>query len=277
MVVFVECYCIVHNGLGFEGHPETSLFSFDALVKERHGVGLTVFSDKLGIESTLVAKLAYSYKLNLGPGTLGIGIELGMLSKGFETGFVAIDDYTKDPSIPNAKTSVATFDAGFGVYYSIANKMYVGISSLHLPASTLSQASNGGVAGDKGALNYESARHYYIQAGYDWDIKQDQKLVLKPSVFAKTDASSTQLDINALLLYNNLVWGGVSYRLEDAVAILAGVNIPQVSGLKIGLAYDLTLSALSDHSNGSLEFLVKYCTVIEKPIKREVYHSVRFL
>jgi type IX secretion system PorP/SprF family membrane protein len=118
--------------MGFEGAPQTHLFSADARIR-KHGIGLTVFQDKLGIESSLIAKLAYAYHLNLGPGELGIGLDIGMISKSFGDEFVAIDDYTLDPSIPNASTSATTFDAGFGLYYSIRNKMYIGISTLHIP------------------------------------------------------------------------------------------------------------------------------------------------
>ncbi|MCB9174704.1 MAG: type IX secretion system membrane protein PorP/SprF [Flavobacteriales bacterium] len=259
---------------GFDGHPQTHLFSTDALIFNKHGVGLTVFQDKLGIESSLVAKLAYSYHLTLGPGSLGIGLDAGMLNKSFGTGFIAVDDPTLDPSIPNSGTSASTFDLGVGLYYNIPNKMYVGISTLHLTASELKDVAD---AGGAGALNYAQSRHYYIMAGYDWDINGSGKWVLKPSILAKTDAASTQLDVNALMMYNNLLWGGVSYRIEDAIAVLAGVNIPQLPGLKIGASYDITTSTLGDYSNGSLEFMIKYCTNISKPAKREVYHSVRFL
>jgi len=259
---------------GFDGHPQTHLFSTDALIFNKHGVGLTVFQDKLGIESSLVAKLAYSYHLTLGPGSLGIGLDAGMLNKSFGTGFIAVDDPTLDPSIPNSGTSASTFDLGVGLYYNIPNKMYVGISTLHLTASELKDVAD---AGGAGALNYAQSRHYYIMAGYDWDINGSGRWVLKPSILAKTDAASTQLDINALMMYNNLLWGGVSYRIEDAIAVLAGVNIPQLPGLKIGASYDITTSTLGDYSNGSLEFMIKYCTNISKPAKREVYHSVRFL
>lgn len=260
---------------GFDGNPKTNLFSADALIFNKHGVGLTVFQDKLGIENSLVAKLAYSYHLTLGPGSLGIGLDAGLLNKSFGSDFIAVDDPTLDPSIPNGGTSASSFNLGGGLYYNIPNKMYVGISTTNLTAPELKDVANGGTG--IGALNFSQARHYYILAGYDWDIKQDKKWVLKPSILAKTDAASTQLDVNTLLMYNNLVWGGVTYRIEDALAILAGVNIPQLPGLKVGVSYDITTSTLGDYSNGSLEFLLKYCTNITKPPKREVYHSVRFL
>lgn len=262
---------------GFEGNPQTHLFSGDARFS-KHGVGLTVFQDKLGIEKTLNAKLAYAYHVNLGPGELGIGVEGAYLSKKFEDNFIAIDDPTLDPSIPNAGTSAATFDFGAGLYYSIANKMYVGISTLHIPQGSIEDAAagNNGV----GELNFENARHYYIMAGYDWDINNDKKWVLKPSILTKTDAASTQLDVNVLMEYNMKVWGGVTYRVEDAIGILVGANIGEFinfPGLKLGVAYDLTTSSLGDHSNGSFEVMLKYCTSVHKQPKREVYRSVRFL
>lgn len=260
--------------IGFDGRPQTHQFSGDARFG-RHGVGLTVFQDQLGIEKSLVAKVAYAYHLTLGPGELGIGLDVGMVNKSFGNDFVAVDDYTQDPSIPNASTSVASFDASFGLFYEIKETMYVGISTLHLPASTFEEAADGG---GEGALSFEQARHYYIMAGYEYDMSGgSQKWVLKPSILAKTDAASTQLDVNALVEYNKLVWGGVSYRIQDAIAALAGVNVPQLPGLKIGVSYDYTTSALGSHNSGSLEFMVRYCKNISKTPKREVYHSVRFL
>lgn len=261
--------------MGFDGRPQTHLFSADALLANKHGVGLSIFQDKLGIESSFVGKLAYSYHLyGLGPGVLGIGAEVGIINKSYGDDFVAIDDYTLDPSIPNANTSAMTFDAGFGLYYYVPNRMYVGISTLHIPQTELKDVSEGG-----SALNYAQSRHYYIMAGYDWDINQDQKWIIKPSILAKTDAASTQLDATVLALYNKMVWGGVSYRVQDAIAALAGFDFTNmgVAGLKLGVSYDITTSSLGDHSSGSLEFMLKYCTAINKPPKREVYKSVRFL
>jgi len=264
---------------GFDGHPQTHLFSGDVLLGGKHGIGLTFFQDKLGIEKSLVGKLAYAYNLPLGPGTLGMGIDVGFINKSFGNNFIAIDDYTKDPSIPNTNTSAMTYDLGLGLFYNIKNKMYVGISTLHLTQTELKDvattASNGDSTGS--ALSYLQSRHYYIMAGYDWDINNDKKWVVKPSILAKTDAASTQIDFNAIVLYNNLVWGGVTYRIEDAIAALAGVYVPKVDGLKVGVAYDITTSGLSNYTKGGLEFMINYCTNIVKPPKREVYHSVRFL
>tara|TARA_B100000809_G_scaffold266913_1_gene332909 strand:+ start:8739 stop:9698 length:960 start_codon:yes stop_codon:yes gene_type:complete len=263
--------------IGFDGRPQTHQFSGDARFG-RHGVGLTIFQDQLGIERSFAVKGAYAFHLPLGPGELGIGLDIGMVSKSFSNNFVAIDDATQDPSIPNANTSAKSFDASFGLFYEIKKTMYVGISTLHIPQSSFQDAANGETTGNFGELSFKQARHYYIMAGYEYDMSGgSEKWVLKPSILAKTDASSTQLDVNAMVVYNKLVWGGVSYRLQDAIAVIAGVNVPQAPGLKIGVAYDVTTSSLGDHTSGSLEFMVRYCKNISKTPKREVYHSVRFL
>jgi len=267
--------------IGFDGRPQTHMFSGDARLG-RHGVGLTIFQDELGIEKSLIAKAAYSYHLKLGPGELGIGLDIGIVNKSFGNDFVARDNPLFDPSIPNASTSAMSFDASFGLYYEIKKKMYVGISTLHIPQSTFQETANdGNDILSVGELDFEQARHYYVMAGYEHDLSGDQKWILKPSILAKTDASSTQLDVNVLVERNNFVWAGVSYRLQDAIAVLAGVNLPELpgigSGLKVGMAYDITTSALGDHNSGSLEFMVRYCKNISKTPKREVYHSVRFL
>ena len=60
---------------------------------------------------------------------------------------------------------------------------------------------------------------------------------LNPSIYLKSDGSSSQLDINTNLLYNDKIWGGLSYRLDDGVVILAGLEL--MKDLRLGLAYDL--------------------------------------
>lgn len=261
---------------GFEGNPQTHLFSGEARLRN-HGIGLTVFQDQLGIEKSFVAKLAYAYHLTLGPGQLGIGIEGGYLSKSFENNFRATTDPDLDPSIPNTGTSANTIDFGAGLFYRIPSQLYVGISALHIPQGALEDAADGNAG--VGALNFEQARHYYLMAGYEHPI--NQSFTLKPSILAKTDASSTQLDVNVLLEYNNMLWGGVTYRLQDAIGILAGVNIgqivPDLAGLKLGIAYDVTTTSIANHSNGSFEILLKYCKDISRPLKPESYLDPRFL
>ena len=256
--------------VGFDGQPQTGLLSLDAPIgaKKNMGLGLTIQTDKLGYMNNFYGKLAYSYHLELGPGKLGLGLEAGAINNSINGAWLAPDgtDGATDSNIPTSGTNKAgtTYDVGFGAYYDIPDKLYVGIASSHLPANP------------NGAY-YDLARHYYITAGYDYAI--GTSLVLKPSVFVKTDAASTAVDINLVAMYNSLVWAGVSYRLKDAIAPMIGVQYKVGPGtLRFGYSYDVTTSAIKTYSSGSHEIMLGYCfNVTPKPKVITKFYNVRFL
>jgi len=262
--------------MGFEGRPQTNLFSFDAKIRPfdrfNSGVGLTVWQDELGPEKTFSAKLAYAFHKNIGNGLLSVGIDGGIYNKTINGKWITpgfLGDGSEDPSIPQGEASDLSFDMGVGAYYTTTD-FYVGISSTHLTAPVLS-----GKAKQSSFNNYTLARHFYIMGGYN--ISFSSPFVLKPSIFIKSDVSSTQVDVNAMLEYNEFVWAGLSYRYEDAIALLAGVNVPMIDGLKVGVSYDYNTSILNEYNNGSLEFMLGYCYPIKNPLKIQRYKSVRFL
>ena len=75
-------------------------------------------------------------------------------------------------------------------------------------------------------------------------------------MFVKTDQISTQIDFNINVMYVDHLWGGVTYRLDDAVVLIAGYNINE--NLKFGYTYDITTSDLKSESSGSHEILLRY-------------------
>ena len=121
---------------------------------------------------------------------------------------------------------------------------------------------------------------FYLHGGYDFVFPSNPSFKLKPSALVKTaNFSVFQADISCLLDYQNTVWGGVSYRVFDAVSILAGV---QWNKLRVGLAYDITTTRLgtykSGRSAGSIEFYLKYCFKVIIPQKKpSVYRNTRYL
>lgn len=260
----------------FDGRPETYLLSVHGAVgKLPLGVGLTVSQDKLGHQSSFGAKLAVAYRKDIGPGTLGAGISAGMLS--FQmTGFTdvnangysdAVDGVAADPSIPDGNVQDLGMDFDLGVYYKVPGKMYLGLSSTHLNQSDLQGTD----------LLYKVKRHYYIMAGYEKELNPTLKLL--PSVFVKTDAASAQIDINLLVEYNNLVWGGVSYRYQDAISPMVGIKKDNVGNgtLKVGYSYDVTTSQLKNYSSGSHEIFIGYCMNLPDNTIIQKHKNPRFL
>ena len=218
--------------VNFPGAPKTGLLSLDygEFWSGRLGAGLTIDQDQLGFDKTLKAKLAVSYHLHLGTGILGIGLDGGMISKSMSGNFIAPDGTSRDGgggidnAIPWSGTAATTYDLGLGLYYT-NNNLYVGISSLHLPQQTLSKKQGASPAipvnNTSYDFTYEVARHYYVMAGYKFNL--GTQFDITPSILTKSDASSTQLDINLLARWNKMVFIGVSYRLTDAIPVMVGL------------------------------------------------------
>ncbi len=254
---------------GFDGAPKTGLINVQGpLSKINSGLGLSVYYDKLGQEKSTIARLHYAYHFKVGAqSTFSAGLYVGMTGRALDGKWIATDGVANDNAISSAGKSASGFDMGGGLYYR-SPKMWLGISSTQLPETELKSVS------------IRNKRHYYVQAGYDWAIGGNKKYTLQPSLLLKSDASSTQLDVGAIFLYDEMLWVGVGYRTEDAIAPMIGYQMRMPKGdsmLRIGYSYDVTTSELKNYSSGSHEVMLSYCFKIVKPVVNEIYHNPRFL
>lgn len=243
----------------FGGGPKSAVFGADGPVEFLHGgLGLSFLSDKPGLQTNTMIKLAYAYRFNLGSGKLALGIDGGLLQRGYNKDKFNAKDET-DPFIPNGNDS--KFDIGAGIYFN-SEKVYLGISTSHL--------TEGDFAYDN--VKSENVRHYYFMGGVSLEL--NPSFTLKPAVFVKSDAVETQVDANLNLHIKNRFWIGGSYRIEDAFVGMVGLNITE--DLKIGYAFDFTTSKIKDFNDGTHEVMIGYCFKIKKkaiPMLR----NVRFL
>jgi type IX secretion system PorP/SprF family membrane protein len=257
--------------IGFKGAPSTTIFNVSAPFapfKINSGVGLLVESDNIGFDKDINLSAIYSYLLDVGQGKLGIGINLGMLNKTLnpEWQIPAGDAHTPpsgDPLIPENKESLIAFDAGFGLFFK-ADKYYASLSVTHLNQPKFKFTKG---------LPYLS-RHYYATAGYTFQLP-NPSLELIPSIFAFSDGKVAQFTVTSLLRYNKKAWGGVSYRAGDALIGIVGIEL--FNGIRLGYAYDFTLSDIRKNSSGSHEFLVNYCFDLSMGKSPMKYKSIRFL
>ncbi len=253
--------------------PQSLLFTLDAPVKLlRGGLGLSIMKDQLGYENNINVKFGYAYRLNIGMGTLGLGLQAGFQNKTIDfTKFVPIQDGDQR-LIGRSSESDMIFDLSFGAFYKVPNQYYIGIASTQMLQQE-GNLSNTGV---------ELKRHFFINGGYEWVYPNNPSFVFEPSLFIKTDFVSAQYDISAIAKYNSQFWGGLSYRFQDAVALILGVRpftTGSMAGLHIGYSYDFTTSDLgrSGRSIGSHEIMLRFCFNIERPIVFESYKNTRML
>ncbi|HEY4798788.1 MAG TPA: type IX secretion system membrane protein PorP/SprF [Bacteroidia bacterium] len=268
------CGTLVYRSqwVGFPGSPKTFFFAADAPIAAIHGgAGLTVANDNLGNFNFMQVRGSYSFHKPIGQtGLLGLGLELGLLQASVKNNWLAPDgtNGALDQAIPSSGVNALTYDIGLGAYYR-TDQLFVGLSTSHIPGGAESlKAKN---------FNYQAARHYYVMAGYDFILSSTLKL--RPSLQVKSDAAVTTFDANINLLWNDMIWAGVSYRLQDAIVPLVGfVWKPNAkSTLKIGYSYDLGTSNLKHYHNNTHEILLNYCIKIAPKVKTQSHINPRFL
>ncbi len=261
--------------VSFDGAPQSAAIAFDMrLPSVPLGVGLNVITDKIGPMNTTFIRIPVSYNLPLAGGTLGIGIDGGVLQKKINNNWITPEPGKVDPNIPgsydalsNPSLNKLTYDLGFGAFYQIPGKMYVGLSSTHLPAQTVKGA-------DK--ISYDMSRHYYIMAGYSFDINPRNKIT--PNVKVKSDVAATAVDANLTYMYDNMIWVGATYRVSDATALMLGYQHATPRGLtyRIGYSYDLTMSKIKGYTSGTHEIILGFC-MSPKPKTLTTSGNDRFL
>ena len=255
---------------GFNGSPKTGLINVHAPIQLlRGGIGLTYLNDQLGFEKNNIARLSYSYHQSIGIGTLGIGLSAGIVQKSLDATWITPDQGAgyidgTDPGIALSNASDMVPDFNLGLFYK-TNSLFLGISSTHI----------GGLEMDD--LNVKNVHHYWITAGYNYDINPEWKL--RPSTLIKSDGASTILDLNLNVLYRDMLWAGATYRLGDAIAPMLGYQhkFDNNATLRIGYSYGITTSQLGNYNNGTHDIMLNYCFDLDKTPPPQKSKNPRFL
>jgi type IX secretion system PorP/SprF family membrane protein len=250
-------------------NPRNYLFNIELPIYSiRSGIGVSVNYGQLGVEDNFDIKLNYAYHQPIKENhILSIGFSFELLNKSIDySQFFTFD--SGDPLLNDIEKESGKFtDFGLGVYYKFKDKFYTGLSVSQLTGSS----------SEIGEVKYDLVPHYYFMAGYDFTLKEDRKsrFVLATGFLVKTTIDITQIELHALLRYNDRYWGGLMYRNGDAIGILAGMNYNDFS---FGLSYDITISALRNAgSKGSPEVFIKYCYPINPKVKKRGYYNPRYL
>jgi type IX secretion system PorP/SprF family membrane protein len=259
--------------VGFSGAPKTAMLSFDDITgsDEKMGLGAQVLYDQLGPQTNFSFTASYAYKILLNsdendPHRLSIGIG-GVISQYSLNGTVLQYADPGDPEAPAVDVhSKIIPDANFGIYY-YTNHYYVGGSLMNLFSLTSSRPiyfANGSTY-----ANLLQNTNMYLTAGAMTDLSDEIKF--KPSIMVKEDfRGPTNVDFNAFLLFDEILWVGGSYRTSmrllnqanlqsnlqatDAASVM--IEFYATPELRIGYAYDFTTSGLSTYQSGSHELSI---------------------
>lgn len=253
---------------GFENNPRTMYFGADMpfyFLKSYHGVGAQFLNDDIGLFSHKKFALQYSYKHRLFGGTLGVGLQVAMLSEGFDGSKVDVET-PNDPALPTSDVTGTAFDLGAGLYY-VHRNWYVGLSAQHLNAPNVEIGET---------QNYKIDQSFYLTGGYNIKLR-NPFLSISPTVLARKQGSAYRVDVTARAQYSNdkkLIYAGIGYSPTNSVTAIVG---GMFHGVMIGYSYEVYTSAISI-GNGSHELFLGYQTDINLTKKgRNKHKSVRIL
>lgn len=239
--------------VGIDGAPSTQTLAIHAPIEEnRIAAGLLFMKDKIGVSSQTAVFLAGAYRIKFSnKSTLSMGLQFGFSNYQSELLALNPNNDLADASISSNNTSSFLPNVGAGLYY-YTNRLYVGISA-PLLFNNFIEDGFGDIDLDRNRPDIE--RHYFGTAGYVFDLSPNLKL--RPSMLVKmVEGAPVEFDFNANFLIDKVFWIGASYRSFDSVSALLEIQVSDA--LRIGYAYDFTVSDLGQFNTGSHELMLNY-------------------
>lgn len=221
-----------------------------------HAIGGTVYRDVTGPTSRTFASGSYAYNLPLTRTLrLALGASIGVQQYAIDGNklefFSGTPGITEAARVPDASVGIWLYSPDF----------YLGVSSTQLLNNNL----------DLGYTNANNARrlfgnklerHYFATAGVRLPLGDDVSVV--PSVLVKympLDAlssikrtSATAVDVNVKIKIKDVVFVGASYRVDDALVGMVGINFSPTASLSY--SYDASTSEIAGYQQGGHEVLL---------------------
>ncbi|MBC8053217.1 MAG: type IX secretion system membrane protein PorP/SprF [Sphingobacteriaceae bacterium] len=233
--------------VGVDGAPRTQTFTIDAPVNQKKiGLGLQLFSDKLGKTSNTGIVASYAYRIRMDKASLSFGLQANMSQ--FTTNFNSVDldpsGLSVDPAfISNDKKTLYNF--GTGIYYN-SDRFYAGLSSPELMNTVLPGSQTKG--------NRQSL-HVFLMSGYVLSLNNTFKL--KPSFLLKgVQGAPLEADLNASVWIKDILCLGAQYRTNADLSGL--IEIQASPQFRLGYSYDHSTTPLSKYNSGSHEIMLRY-------------------
>ena len=232
-------------------------------------IQFSIMKDKLGFENNVNVGLGYSFHLDLGGSTLGIGLAGTLLNRSVDFSQLH-PNQEGDPLLQGlGEESDMLFDFNVGLFWQIPESFYVGFSVVNvLESMTKALGDN-----SETSASFTTDRTFYAVAGYPFQFEDIPYLAFVPSVSVMTDIASMQFNASARVVYNNVFSLGVNYRFQESVGLMAGVTIKDFT---VCYSYDINTMGLPGLP-GSHEIGLSYCFKLDLDRTPRDYRSVRYL
>lgn len=229
------------------GAPKTLTAAIHAPVGRNVGMGFSAIVDEIGPvkEQNVFADFSYTIQTS-DEGRLAFGIKGGFTFQSIDFFKLSIEQKDDQLFSENLNEVYPNFGVG-GFYYT--DNFYVGLSMPNM-LETRHFNKKGGIVSSA-----SEKMHYFLTSGYVFELSEALKL--KPSVMLKAvTGAPLSIDTSINAMFYEKVEFGLSWREGDSVSSM--INFLVDKNLRIGYAYDYTLTNLGDFNTGSHEVFLLY-------------------
>ena len=242
--------------VGVDGAPQTVTLSMHSPIGKAVGLGFSVIHDEIGPvkEDDVYADFSYTIFTS----------DEGRLAFGLKGGISFLDvrevNQVEDGDPLNIPINQVSPNFGAGIYY-YTNRFYVGLSVPNFLETRHLEKKSGIVS------TASEKMHYFLTSGLVFELSDNLKL--KPSVmFKAASGAPLSVDISGNILFEEKFEVGLSYRIDDSISGMVGLNVND--DLRIGYAYDHTITRFGDFNSGSHEVMLLF------DFNRKMIKSPRF-
>lgn len=230
------------------GAPRTMRFGMNLpFANKKNGLGFNIINDELGASTQTYFNLAYSFQVMVSENTkLSFGVDAGgaLLNVDYSKGSFEI---MNEPLL-NQQDSFSNFypKVGAGLFLYGEN-WYTGVS---VPNFLTEMIYN-----DDVSVFIEDKPQFNLIGGYVFNLSDGLKF--KPAFLLNyLEGLPLNANISTNFLISDVVTLGASYRFDNAVSGMAGIQISNSTFL--GYSYDYSTNGFSGYNDGSHEVILKF-------------------
>lgn len=232
---------------GIEGAPKTATLSATAPISSTGlGIGVHYTNDQIGVMTQNDFAIDLSYAIDL---TYDVQLSFGVKASAnlLDVEYSKLHIYNPaDPISAQDIKGEFTPNIGMGMFL-FTSRAYVGIAVPQLLQKYSFKDHTVQVLKEK--------MHFYLTAGYVFDVAEDFKL--KPSALVKAvQGAPLQVDASLNAMFKQKFTLGVAYRFDASVSALAAFQVSK--GVLIGYSYDAETTKIGQYTGGSHEFFLKF-------------------
>jgi type IX secretion system PorP/SprF family membrane protein len=235
--------------VGFSDAPENmTLTVHSPFNNDRIGLGFMVNRVSAGIFNTTDVSADYAFRIEMGDGILSLGAGFGVSVQNVAWNRLNPSN-PNDPLITNEGQSAVLPDFSLGAYY-YSNRFFAGFSAPGFLTHEFDKNSG------KYRLQNKFSEYTLLLTGGVYAGVSDRITFFPSALLRYNQGHSSQLDINASFILNDLIWIGAGYRTTNTVTALFRCRINYQ--VMMAYSYGLDLGQMGSYNKGSHEVAIGY-------------------